>query len=316
MSTDGLEATFLFDLSDVARGVDGNSLSIHNLRKIGEPRGRADLIVRDITVGWLDRSRLPRPPSLVPTRPPLETAITAGTIRLACGEGGGFSVSRVGGLELLVETAVGMDRHVASELLAADTPARGRTQGVQVDRWGPTGYAITAAWPAPGSLSEPWKSRASWSSGRNAGPTRASYRGRALPPPVVPAKRSDQILRGGDHGPGRLGQQPRKPHPVPRIAKERRQRWFGVMAESDWLRLLFGMQTGGDVASSIRRRSPWPRERASISRSASLRSPTADRIGRISTACGAAGGSTGPACACRSFGTSRRRPEARRRKKP
>jgi hypothetical protein len=247
MSTDGLGATFLFDLSDVARGVDGNSLSIHNLRKIGEPRGRADLIVRDIAVGWLDRGRLPRPPSLVPTRPPLETAITAGTIRLACGKGGGFSVSRVGGLELLVETAVGMDRHVASELLAADTPARGRTQGVQVDRWGPTGYAITAAWPAlklertmeiKGELVE-WKERWTNTGKRIEGvPFRHRLFLRNDPTRFFVAGTTD--LAGSASSPEN-----------PTLFLESRKsggNGFGVMAESDWLRLLFGMQTGGDVA--------------------------------------------------------------------
>ena len=75
--------------------------------------------------GRLARSRaIAAAAELGAERPPLRTAITAGTIRLAYGKGGGFSVSRVGGLELLVETAVGMDRNVASELIAADAPAQ------------------------------------------------------------------------------------------------------------------------------------------------------------------------------------------------
>ena len=66
MSKDGLGATYVMDISDVARGVDGNSLSIRNLRKPAEVGQRVDLIVRDLAVGWLDRRRLPQPPSRVP----------------------------------------------------------------------------------------------------------------------------------------------------------------------------------------------------------------------------------------------------------
>ena len=75
MSKDGLGATYVMDISDVARGVDGNSLSIRNLRKPLEAGERVDLIVRDLAVGWMDRGQLPQPPSLVPQRPPLKTAV-------------------------------------------------------------------------------------------------------------------------------------------------------------------------------------------------------------------------------------------------
>ncbi len=208
---------------------------------------RADLIVRDIAVGWLDRDKLPRPPSLVPARPPLRTAITAGSIRLACGQGGGFAVARLRGLELLVETAVGMNRNVAAELIASDTPAQNGRAQVRVERWGPAGYAMTAVWPAlrlartleiKGELVE-WRER--WS---NTGKTIAGvpFRHRLF-------LRNDptRFFLAGTTDLAAVASSAENPT----LFLESRKSvgdGFGVMAENDWLRLLFGMQTGGDVA--------------------------------------------------------------------
>jgi hypothetical protein len=83
MTKDGLGATFTLDVTDLARGVDGNSLTFRNLRKLPATGQPADLIVRGITIGWLDRRQLPAPPDLVPTRPALQTAVRVGPTTVA-----------------------------------------------------------------------------------------------------------------------------------------------------------------------------------------------------------------------------------------
>ena len=53
MTADGLGATFTFDISDVARGVDGNTLAIRNNHPGGMPEGRGSS--RSLTcrsAGW------------------------------------------------------------------------------------------------------------------------------------------------------------------------------------------------------------------------------------------------------------------------
>jgi hypothetical protein len=247
MSADGLGASFVLDIADVARGVDGNSLSFRNLRKVTTPGERVDLIVRDIAVGWLDRTRLPRPPSLAPERPPLRTSVTAGSIRLACGQGGGFSVSQAGGPELLVETAVGMSRKVPSELIASDAPPPGGRAQAHVEPLGPAGYAMTSVWPTLKVLRTveikeervEWKER--WT---NTGKTIAGvpFRHRLF-------LRNDptRFYLAGTTDMAALASSAENPT-LFLESKKSVGDGFGVVAESDWLRLLFGMQSQGDVA--------------------------------------------------------------------
>ncbi len=247
MTKDGLGATFVLDISDVARGVDGNSLFIRNLRKPGEAGQRVDLIVRDLAVGWLDRAKLPQPPSLVPQRPPLKAAVSAGSIRLACGRAGGFAVSTAEGLELLVETAVGMNRQAASELIASETPSKNALAQVHVETCGPAGCQMTAEWPAlklvrtleiKGELVE-WKER--WT---NTGKTIAGvpFRHRLF-------LRNDptRFFVAGSNDLDAVASSAENPTLFLESTK-RAGDGFGVVAESDWLRLLFGMRAEGNVA--------------------------------------------------------------------
>ena len=249
MSKDGLGATYVMDISDVARGVDGNSLSIRNLRKPLEAGQRVDLIVRDLAVGWMDRGQLPQPPSLVPQRPPLKTAVSAGSIRLACGQAGGFTVSAADGLELLVETAVGMNGQVPSELIASETPSQNAQAKVRVEPFGPAGYEMTAEWPASalrlvrtveikGELVE-WKER--WTNTGKiiaAVPFRHRLFLRKDPTRFFLAGSADVYARAAS-----------AENPTLFLESTKREGdGVGVGAESDWLRLLFGMRAQGNVA--------------------------------------------------------------------
>lgn len=140
---DGLGATFMLDISDLARGVDGNMLTIRNTRQPVLLNKRYDLIVRDIEVGWLRRDLLPKPLNMIPERTAIKTGVSAGQLRLMWGAGGGFAVSAENGPELMVETGIGMKKSVASNLIAADEAAQVATR-VQVQPFGPAGFQANA----------------------------------------------------------------------------------------------------------------------------------------------------------------------------
>lgn len=146
MTADGLGATFTLDISDVARGVDGNMLSIRNNHPGGLPEGQGQLRVTDLQVGWLDRSTLPKPASAVPRRAGLGGGVTAGGIRLAQSARGGFAVA-CGSLELRCETALGMKPEAPSLLVAEDGAPEPAGVRLSSERWGPAGYKLTATWP-------------------------------------------------------------------------------------------------------------------------------------------------------------------------
>ncbi len=146
MTDDGLGATFALDISDVARGVDGNTLKIINLRR-PPGAGEKDLIVRDIEIGWLDKALLPKDPDRMPQRTAMKDAVSLDGLRLAQGAAGGFSVASSDGVELLVETVIGMKRDAESELIACDALKEGQKAKISVLREGPCGYRITVVWP-------------------------------------------------------------------------------------------------------------------------------------------------------------------------
>ena len=72
-------------------------------------------------------------------------------------------------------------------------------------------------------------------------------RGRALPPPRIPAKRPDAILPGREHRSGAVASSAENPTLFLESTK-RVGDGFGLVAESDWLRLLFGMRAESNVA--------------------------------------------------------------------
>ena len=106
---DGLGATFVLDISDLARGVDGNTLELRNLLPEGLlQQGSGRLIVKGLEIGWLDGSHMPVPPNEVPDRKPIGSRVEQGGLSLGQGTAGGFTVRMNGQLELSVETALGM----------------------------------------------------------------------------------------------------------------------------------------------------------------------------------------------------------------
>ena len=138
-----------------------------------------------------------------PAAPAAEDRGQAGSIRLACGQAGGFTVSAADGLELLVETAVGMKPQVASELIASEMPSKNAQAKVHVQtvRAGRLRDDRRVAGLGPRTRPNRGNQGRACRVERTVDEHRQDHRGRALPPSAVPAKRSDAVLPGGDHRP-------------------------------------------------------------------------------------------------------------------
>ncbi len=243
MTTDGLGASFVMDVGDAAQGVDNNVLWLRNTKDQGFDGG-GELVVTDLAVGWVDRAKLPAPPSRVPQRGAMAAEVTAGGLRLRQGTAGGFGLAMPDGTELLVDTAISAKADGEAALRAEDGP----TTGVEVATrpWGPAGFATQARWPELLLTSEielrdglvRWRER--WSN------TSSAIRGVPFSHRCYLRDRSARL---------RLSGSPDQPVLAcaatnPTVFVEHDQlagHGFGVTCESDWLRLLAGLRAQGGV---------------------------------------------------------------------
>ncbi len=117
-TTDGQGAQFIFDLSDVARDLDVNTITFTNIRAyLGSP---VTLIVCDASVGYLDRKTLnEKEPALLKSIGSGQK-ITVGSQVLRVFGNGGFAYDGGNGETLIVESALSMDPAAASTLIAKD----------------------------------------------------------------------------------------------------------------------------------------------------------------------------------------------------
>ena len=240
-TTDGLGATFHLDISDVARGVDGNTLFIRNECPVDLDLGAGlgDLAVTSIAVGWLDKARLPKVPSLVPARGTVAGGVGRAGVTLAQSRGGGFVVRLADGLELLVETAVGMRPGAPSVLLADDAApaAPGVTFVAEPD--GQAGFRLKATWPgltltrqvalADGQVA--WTE--TWAN------TGTANRGVPFRQRFFLRDQEAWSTVGGSIDNGGVAQSACNPT-LFLAAPQDKGHGFGIVAESDWLRLLTG----------------------------------------------------------------------------
>lgn len=143
---DGLGAVFVLDISDLARGVDGNTLELTNLLNEGVlQQGMGELVVESIEIGWLDNALVPAPPSSVPERGPIEAHTAEDGLTLSQGSSGGFAV-RMNDLELRIETALGMAVQQPDAGLRAEDGVIA-TPGLATAHEGDRGFRLSARWP-------------------------------------------------------------------------------------------------------------------------------------------------------------------------
>ncbi len=147
MTEDGLGSRFCLVLTDAARGVDGNTLTLRNVLPEPPAPGAGYAAVAEIEVGWIRDDALPQPPNEVPARGSLAEAPQGDGIGLRVASGGGFSVRSGAGPELMVETAVGLSADGPSDLLAQERdPGQGVGGAVSVTPADDRGYRLVAAW--------------------------------------------------------------------------------------------------------------------------------------------------------------------------
>ena len=250
MTTDNLGATFLFDISDLARDAGPNTLSLRNEfpGKLGEGLGL--LRVEDIQVGCVDPGKVPQPPNAVPERGPISATVAARGVRLAQSTRGGFAVRMGEGPELLIETAIGMRHDVPTALLADDGASA--VEGVQVTtrRWGPDGFRIAATWPGltlsrtvaiRNGLIE-WRER--WT---NIGDT---IRGVPFRHRFFLRGGPARCRLGGSDDSVALATSACNPTLFLEPGRQPGTGW-GVTAESDWLRLLMGLRARAGFAEML-----------------------------------------------------------------
>lgn len=246
MIPDGQGASFAFNISDVARGVDGNMLRISNMRRKPSVDPSRDLIVTDIEIGWLDKSLLPKLPDRTPKRTPMEDSVSRDGLTLTQGKAGGFSLTDAAGIELMVETALTADRKADSDLIATDTKPDGAK--VTTTRQGSSGYSAEAVWPNGIVLNRTlslddgmlrWSDR--W--------TNTSNKDMGLPFQYRLFLRDDiaSFRLSGDTDINHLASAATNPT-VYLGSKETQGNGFGITMENDWLRLLAGVRQSGGLA--------------------------------------------------------------------
>ena len=245
MTVDGQGATFVLRLSDVANGVDGNTLTVTNRRARRPGVPDRDLVIEELVVGWVDKADLPAPESLVPERGEISQRVVGDGVELFQAAAGGFAVRGSGGLELLVETGLGMRRDAPSMLVAEDAHADAST--VTTAAWGPRGYRTTVSWPSVTMVRTlwaecgviEWKER--WTN-VGEGTVGVPFRQR-----LFLRGEAARIRLAGDADVSALAGSAKNPT----VFLESRTRpgvGFGVTAESDWLRLLMWSRVQGGVS--------------------------------------------------------------------
>lgn len=248
MTSDGLGGTFCLDISDVARGGDGNTLTIRNTLAHRPGAGAGDLLTSEIEVGWFDRQAIPAPLHEVPQRGAIADRVEAGGLRLSQARGGGFAVGVAPEVELLVETAVGVPPDTPAALVAEDPPpATALPAAPLIEKWGPVGYRITAQWPALQLVRSieirngliAWNERWTNTGDRTLGVPfhhRVFLRGEPGRCWLAGAQ-ENQSLAATSQNPTLYLDSRRHPGSG-----------AGITAESDWLRLLMATRTRGGVA--------------------------------------------------------------------
>ncbi|MBM3501542.1 MAG: hypothetical protein FJX74_23045, partial [Armatimonadetes bacterium] len=246
MAVDGLGATFLLDITDIARGVDGNTLTFRNENPAEAKDGLGLLRVEDIEVGWLDRALLPQAASLAPERGAIAASVTVDDLRLRQSTRGGFTVRRGDGPELLVETGLGMQPDTPSVLVADDGAASAEGVEASIEAWGQAGFRTVARWKemelartvrVVGGQIE-WKEQ--WTN------TGEAVHGMPFRHRLFLRGENARFTVGGSADNVALATSACNPT-LYLGSPEAAGRGWGLVAESDWLRLLLGLRGHGGV---------------------------------------------------------------------
>jgi len=148
LTADNQAATYCLDISDLASGVDGNSITFKNLLKANPYKDHGQLIVENIEVGYMTLNAFKQNTVIdkSPERGGIASGIKTSAFELAQSRSGGFVIRVPCGLELLVETAVGLNPKTSSRLLADDSATKNSIIKSSSKKLDKNGYAIQAEW--------------------------------------------------------------------------------------------------------------------------------------------------------------------------
>jgi hypothetical protein len=270
MTADGRGATFTFDLSDVARGVDGNSLEIRGKMApgalkdhVGTEEGNGIGHATDIEVGYLPQNVSSSPTIPLPLRLTPQLCITRAGVRLEVSNRGGFAVEYQES-RLIVETNLGIDHSPHDDLVAEDRPmSTPPATGMAIVTVKPagSGFDVTAVWNSGN-----WAGLALKRQLRLTGDGRIEWRehwsNSALHDVVVPFNHLFYLQNESGHNSAArplLGGNPEMEFTAsdaanPTIflgteaAGKAGSAGFGWVAEDDWMRALFQMSRDGKSA--------------------------------------------------------------------
>lgn len=254
LTRNGRGATFVMRISDLARGVDVNTLRVQNeLDPSITTVGKGDLLVRDIYVGWVDRSALPRSDAAVPRRSQIHHEVQRDGVRLRQADRGGFSFINQAGVEMLVETAIGMTHDTPPSLYAEDGLEGDASSHVNVEPWGPQGFKVVATWPsirlmryleigADGLLH--W--RETWTN------TSDEIVGLPFRHRFFHRDAGAHLRVGGSRDSSHMAAAAQNPT-LFLASSSNIEQGMGVTAESDWLRLLMELRAAGGMGEMFTR---------------------------------------------------------------
>jgi hypothetical protein len=251
LTTDGMGATYVLNISDISRGVDVNTLSIRNVMERSPSTAPVNLLVGDIQIGWVDADQLAKATMQAPQRGDIARSVGVNGLKLSQATGGGFRIEDGKGTDLAVETAISMDPTVAAALVAEDTTPK--DPQVNIESLGATGYRVTI------NLKD---LRLTRTLELNGGLLRWHDRWTNLSPNIrgIPFQyrfflRNDPETRFWISGSNQItAVSGATQNPTLFIAAgDESGRGVGVTAESDWLRLLMEMRGNGGMGEIFTR---------------------------------------------------------------
>lgn len=134
-------AFFALNISDVARGVDGNTMTVKNIAK-----GDRSIVLKNIKIGYLDNKYLPEIPNRVPQRETAGNSIKNDKVELKQTSGGGFEVKTPDGAELIMESNISMKQDTPPALIFTDKQQKSPAE-ISVSRKSDREFSMTAKWP-------------------------------------------------------------------------------------------------------------------------------------------------------------------------
>ena len=140
-TTDGLGSWFVFDISDTANPVDVNTVTFRNIRV--DLGGNNTLTVKDISIGYLPRTMLPKANTQTLNVCKSSRAIKVNGTKLELFRNGGFAVTFPGVKPFVVETGIGMALGTVPTLRAADKMP---VQPTSTQQLGKNSFLIVTRW--------------------------------------------------------------------------------------------------------------------------------------------------------------------------